>query len=102
MSQTRRHTGLPACLAHRSQTALTTAAVARWITPFSGPTQRSCESPVMARQNAPMSAVNDSSVLPTTSGRRASIAATHSSLPRPMVKVIPLPSSPGRSVRRVT
>ena len=81
---------------------MTTAAVARWMTPLSGPTQRSWLSPVIIRQNAPMSAVNDSSVLPTTSGRSASMAATHSSLPRPMVKVIPLPSSPGASVRRIT
>ena len=28
------------CLAHKSHTALITAAAARWMTPFSGPTQR--------------------------------------------------------------
>ena len=93
-----RQSGLPADLAYRSQTALTTAAVARWMTPFSGPTQRSWLSPVIMRQNAPISAVNDSSVLPTTSGLSAWIAATHSSLPRPIVKVRPCPSNPGVGV----
>jgi hypothetical protein len=49
-----------------------------------------------------MSSVNDSSVLPTTSGARAFIAATHSSLPRPMVKVRPWPSRSALSVFRIT
>ena len=50
------HSGLPAVLANRSQTAFTTAAVARWMTPFSGPIQRSWLSPTSARQNSPISA----------------------------------------------
>ncbi len=62
-------TGLPSLLAHRSQTALTIAAVARWITPLSGPSQRNWLSPVvMLRQKAPMFSVISSSVLPTTNG----------------------------------
>ena len=52
MSASSFHSGLPSALAHRSQTALTSAAVARWMTPFSGPSQRSWLSPVSARQNA--------------------------------------------------
>ena len=57
MSASSRHSGLPARLATRSQTALTTAAVARWMAPFSGPIQRSWLSPTIARQNAPRSAL---------------------------------------------
>ncbi|CAM5243657.1 hypothetical protein STANM309S_05161 [Streptomyces tanashiensis] len=41
-------TGLPARLAARSQTALTTAPIAMCITPFSGPSQRSWLSPTRA------------------------------------------------------
>ena len=41
MSASSFQSGLPSDFAYRSQTALTTAAVARWITPFSGPIQRS-------------------------------------------------------------
>ncbi len=52
MSATRCHSGLPSTLAHRSQTALTSAAVARWMTPFSGPSQRSCPWLTSSRQNA--------------------------------------------------
>ena len=48
-------TGLPSILAQRSQTAFTTAAVARWMAPFSGPIQRSWLSPVTVRQNPRMS-----------------------------------------------
>src|SRR5918998_1218032 len=73
------------------------------MTPFSGPTHRSWLSPVMRRQKAPKSCVNDFRVSPTTSGARASIAATHSSLPRPIVKVRPWPSRPsGESVFSIT
>ena len=61
MSTTSFQSGLPAVFANRSQTAFTTAAVARCITPFSGPIQRSWLSPTSCRQNAPMSA-NSSSV----------------------------------------
>ena len=45
MSQISCQSGLPARFANRSQRALTTAAVARWMTPFSGPIQRSWLSP---------------------------------------------------------
>ena len=44
-----RHSGWPSRLARRSQAALTIAATARWMAPFSGPIQRSCESPVRRR-----------------------------------------------------
>ena len=37
-------TGLPSRRAHRSQSAFTTAAVAMWTMPRSGPIQRSCGS----------------------------------------------------------
>ena len=69
--------GWPARLARRSQMALTTAAVARWTTPFSGPSQRSWLSEARLRQNARMSPVMPSSVRPTTNGSSARIAATH-------------------------
>jgi hypothetical protein len=62
MSATSFHTGLPSTLAYKSHTALTIAAVAKWITPFSGPIQRSCVSLVSRRQKPAMSAVMDSSV----------------------------------------
>ena len=48
--------GLPSTLANRSQTAFTIAAVARWMTPFSGPSQRSWESVTSRRQKPPRSA----------------------------------------------
>src|SRR5207302_562526 len=97
------HTGFPSAFAQRSHTAFTTAAVARCIAPFSGPIQRSWLSPVMSRQNAPMSRAISSSVLPTMSGRSALAAATTTSFPRPVVNVSPWPASPSpRSVRRTT
>ena len=55
---------------------------------------------VSARQNAPMFCVNDCKVLPRTSHDRLRIAATQSSLPRPIVNVNPCPSSPV-SVRKM-
>ena len=89
------HSGLPARFATRSQTALTTAAVARWMTPFSGPIQRSWLSPTSVAPEARRGRANSSSVeRPTTSGRSASTAATTTSLPRPIVNVRPWPSSP--------
>ena len=103
MSASSFQSGLPSTLAHRSQAALTTAAVARWMTPFSGPTQRSWLSPVTWRQKPAMSAAHASSDWPTTNGSSARTAATHSSLPRPMVNVRPWPSAPeGWSVWRTT
>ena len=94
--------GLPAVFANRSQTALTTAAVARWMTPFSGPIQRSWLSPTSSRQKVPMSANRSSVERPTTSGRSASTAATTTSVPRPIVNVSPCPSSPSPASVRTT
>ena len=103
MSQSSFQSGLPSRFAKRSQTAFTTAAVARWITPFSGPIQRSWLSPTSVRQNWPMSANSSSVRRPTTSGRNASTAATTTSVPRPIVNVSPWPSGPaGSSVRTTT
>src|SRR2546426_364834 len=50
MSTSSFHKGFPRALAYRSQTALTIAAVARWSTPFSGPTHRNCDSLVGRRE----------------------------------------------------
>ena len=69
------------------------AASARCTAPLSGPIQRSCESLVSERQNAPGSAANSSNVRPTTRCSCARIAAQTISFPRPMVKVDPWPSS---------
>ena len=103
MSASSIHTGLRSAFAQRSQTAFTTAAVARCIAPLSGPIQRSCGSPVISRQKRPMSAAIASSVLPTTSGRSAFAAAATTSLPRPVVNVSPCPESLSpRSVRKIT
>ncbi len=103
ISVSSRHSGLPSRLARRSHTAFTIAAVARWMAPFSGPIQRSWLSPVMWRQNPPRSSSTPATELPTISGFNASIAATTTSLPRPIVKVKPWPSSPSpASVRRIT
>ncbi len=44
ISASSRHSGLPARLAFRSHRALTTAEIAMCMTPFSGPSHRSCES----------------------------------------------------------
>ena len=71
MSASSFQSGLRSVFAQRSQIALTTAAVARWITPFSGPIQRSCESDVRRRQKPAMSAVIDSSATPVTMGASA-------------------------------
>jgi hypothetical protein len=87
-------TGFSSTLAQRSHTAFTNAPVARWITPFSGPTHLSWDSLVRLRQNPAESAWMACNVRPSTRGARASMAATQSSFPRPMVKVSPCPSSP--------
>ena len=79
----------PASRALRSQSALTSAAVARCTTPFSGPSQRSCESPVIRRHAAPMSAVSSSASRPVTRRPSASTAATSRSVPRPIANVKP-------------
>ncbi len=101
MSTTSFHSGFPSARAHRSQTALTSAAVARWITPFSGPIQRRCESPVTSRQKPRGSAATSESRRPFTRGLSAWMAVTTTSVPRPIVNVIPWPVS-RVSVRRIT
>ena len=64
------------------------------ITPFSGPSQRSCESCTSIRDTSPIEASVSSSGRPTTNGSSARIAATCTSLPRPIVNANPWPSSP--------
>ena len=101
ISVTNFQTGTPRSLAHKSHTALTSAAVARWITPLSGPSQRSCEWFVTCRQNAPMLSTMSDRLRPTTNVANASIAAQHSSLPWPIVNVMPCPSR-AESVCKIT
>ena len=102
MSASSFHKGFASAFAYKSQTALTAAAVAKWTTPFSGPSQRNWLSPVIKSQNAAMSSVNDSRVLPTSRSPSARAAAQQSSLPRPMVKASPCPSRPSApSVRKI-
>ena len=80
--------------------ALTTAAVARCSTPLSGPSQRSWLSAAKCRAKPPRSAVISSTGSPLARRATAAMAATTSSLPRPMVKVNPWPSGArGWSVR---
>ena len=45
------HSGRPETRARRSHTALSNAPAAMWTTPFSGPSQRNCESPTVADHN---------------------------------------------------
>ena len=99
MSASSRQTGLPATLAARSQAALTTAPIAMCMTPFSGPSQRSWLSPIRAALNPPRSPATSLTLRPTTCDRSAAMAATTTSLPRPMVKHSAWPSSPSTSVR---
>lgn len=47
------HKGFPRLLANMSQTALLMAAVARWMTPFSGPSQRCWGSPTTVLFSSP-------------------------------------------------
>jgi hypothetical protein len=72
------------------------------MTPFSGPSQRSWLSPTSRRQKRAGAAISASRLLPTSSGASARTAPQHSSLPRPMVKVMPYPYSPGESVLSTT
>jgi hypothetical protein len=78
---------------------LTIAPVAMWMTPFSGPSQRSCTSAESERQNATGSAWMSAIDRPTTWWARARTAAQVISLPRPLVNVKPAPSSPASVVR---
>ncbi len=91
MSLTNCHSGLPAVFAHRSHTALTTAAVARWTTPFSGPSHRIWLSPVISRQNVPKSSTISGKDRCWTKPRNDWTAAAHSSVPRPSVNARPWP-----------
>lgn len=61
MSASSFHTGLPTRLALRSHSALTTAEMAMCMMPFSGPSQRSCESCTMRFHMVPRSASVESS-----------------------------------------
>lgn len=54
--------------AQRSHTALTIAAVAMWMAPFSGPSQRAWPSEASFRQKPAKSSVISSKVVPTTVG----------------------------------
>ena len=73
MSTSSFQSGLPARFAKRSQTALTTAAVARWMTPFSGPIQRSWLSPTRSPpERAQVGVESPRPIGPTTSGASAS------------------------------
>ena len=56
----RRQSGIPRALAHRSHTALRTAAAARCTTPFSGPSHRRWLSWVRSRSSAPMNSTMSS------------------------------------------
>jgi hypothetical protein len=69
------------------------APIAICITPFSGPSQRKGESYTNERHIAPMSESSASASFPRIIGATALIAATSTSLPRPMVKTKPLPVS---------
>ena len=100
MSATRRHTGLPRPW-QESHTALTTAPVARWMAPLSGPIQRSWLSDVTWRRAAhvggdPVQLQPDDVAGQGLDGGAADVVA------RPMVKVRPWPSSPWASVPRMT
>jgi hypothetical protein len=63
------------------------------MTPFSGPSQRKGESYTNERHVAPMSESSASTSFPRIIGVTALMAATSTSLPRPMVKTNPLPVS---------
>ena len=102
MSDSSFQSGLPARLAARSQSALTTAAIAMCMTPFSGPSQRSCESCTSVRHTSPIEASVWSTGSPTTNGSSARIAATCTSLPRPIVNANPWPSRPSAASVRMT
>jgi hypothetical protein len=67
--------------------ALTTAPSARWMTPFSGPIQRSCESETRYRHVWPQFATREERVRPLMRSATLSIALQTISFPRPMVKV---------------
>jgi hypothetical protein len=72
-----------------------------WITPFSGPSQRSWLSRVSRAENAPRSPNTSATGRPITSGASERTAATVISLPRPTVNARPKPSCPPL-VRTVT
>ena len=83
------HSGRPARLALMSHSALSTAPAAMWLTPFSGPIQRNCESCTSSRDTSPR---RESMSSTSQSGRNfttEAIAAHITSLPRPPVKVKP-------------
>ncbi len=74
--------------------ALITAAVARWMTPFSGPIQRSCGSDTISCHVSPMLANSGSISRPSSSSSTTEAMAWQQiSLPLPMVNVMPNPRS---------
>jgi len=88
-SESNCHSGFPSARAHRSHMALMRAPAARWITPFSGPSQRNWLSPVNCRANAAMLSVSEERLRPLTYRARYSRANAQTSLPRPRVNVRP-------------
>jgi hypothetical protein len=87
ISATILHTGLFKDLAHKSQIAFTTAPSARWMTPFSGPIQRSWESETRYRHVWPQFATREERVRPLMRSATLSIALQTMSFPRPIVNV---------------
>ena len=92
------HSGCPARLARRSHSAFSSAPTAMWMTPFSGPSQRSWASPVSSRPKSPRCSRTSSTSRPAIHGSSARMAATWTSLPRPVVNVNPCPAGPSSSV----
>ena len=100
------HSGIPARRLARSQAALTTAPIAMCMTPFSGPSQRNCESPIEPTvQRRPAARVVGHGHPDDVGGERPD-GGDGTSLPRPIVKTSPypspLPSAPPSLVRNVT
>lgn len=114
--------GFPSIFAHKSQRALIMAAVAKWITPFSGPIHLIWLWQASVFQNWPKLLYMSSSFLPTTKGSKALTACTTlweqctyyfvictqlfifipTSVPLPIVKVNPWPKRSVLSVLKIT
>ena len=65
-----------------------------WMTPFSGPSQRSCESWTSSIHSGPRFASNSCIGRPTSRAATEVMAVVCTSLPRPMVNANPCPSCP--------
>ena len=85
----------------RSHAALTTAPAAICVTPFSGPSQRICESRTKLRAKSPMLVARSATSRPTAYGASCSIMSHCKSFPRPHVNTKPWPCSEGSSVSRI-